>query len=88
LLKNFETSTTASRTPIAEVYAFMIQDLKDAITGLPASPKPVAYCPARLQLLQTPVSKNLFNRAFICKQPNDYSMLLTPRRALSLLRLE
>ncbi|TCD05899.1 RagB/SusD family nutrient uptake outer membrane protein [Pedobacter frigidisoli] len=41
LLKNFETvgSTSASRTPMAEVYAFMIQDLKDAIPILPASPK-------------------------------------------------
>jgi hypothetical protein len=40
LNKNFisEPSTSASRAPIAEVYDFIVQDLKDAIATLPKSP--------------------------------------------------
>ncbi len=40
LNKNFisEPSTSAGRSPIAEVYDFIIQDLKDAIADLPPSP--------------------------------------------------
>lgn len=40
-------STSASRTPIAQVYNFIIQDLNDAIKGLPASPKTSGVLPGK-----------------------------------------
>ena len=41
LNKNFitEPTTSATRAPMAEVYDFIVQDLKDAIAGLPPSPR-------------------------------------------------
>ncbi len=49
LNKNFQStpSTSASRAPIAEVYDFIIQDLKDAIVGLPAGPKSSGVLPGK-----------------------------------------
>src|SRR4029077_20358247 len=41
LNQNFqaEATTSASRAPMADVYNLIVQDLKDAIAGLPAGPK-------------------------------------------------
>ena len=49
LNKNFQTAgtTAASRAPIADVYNFMVQDLKDAIATLPASPKSAGVLPGK-----------------------------------------
>lgn len=43
LNKNFNLvpTTSAARNPMAEVYDFIVEDLKNAIAGLPASPKDV-----------------------------------------------
>ncbi len=77
LLKNFETigSTSATRAPIADVYAFMIQDLKDAIPALPASPKISGVLPGKATAA---VAKHLLAKIYLtragssAKQPNDY----------------
>ncbi len=77
LLKNFETegSTSATRNPIADIYAFMIQDLKDAITGLPASPKTSGVLPGKATAA---VAKHLLAKIYLtrasstAKQANDY----------------
>jgi hypothetical protein len=77
LLKNFETqgSTSATRTPKAEIYAFMIQDLKDAIPALPASPKSSGVLPGKANAA---VAKHLLAKIYLtragssAKQPNDY----------------
>lgn len=77
LLKNFETigSTSASRAPLAEVYAFMIQDLKDAIPGLLASPKSSGALPGKATAA---AAKHLLAKIYLAragssaKQPTDY----------------
>jgi starch-binding outer membrane protein, SusD/RagB family len=77
LLKNFETegSTSATRAPMADVYALMIQDLKDAITGLPASPKTNGVLPGKATAA---AAKHLLAKIYLAragstaKQPNDY----------------
>jgi len=49
LNKNFQSTptTAAKRDPKADVYNFIIQDLKDAITGLPASPTQGGTAPGK-----------------------------------------
>ncbi|MDB5192513.1 MAG: rane protein [Segetibacter sp.] len=49
LNKNFQTepSTSASRAPMAEVYDFIVQDLKDAIAALPAGTKSSGVLPGK-----------------------------------------
>ena len=49
LNKHFQSgaTTSATRTPIAEVYDFIIQDLKDAIQSLPAGPKSAGVLPGK-----------------------------------------
>jgi starch-binding outer membrane protein, SusD/RagB family len=42
-----EASTSATRNSIAEVYDFIIQDLKDAIQSLPAGPKSAGVLPGK-----------------------------------------
>lgn len=77
LLKNFETvgSTSATRAPMADVYNFMIQDLKDAIPGLPASPKTSGVLPGKATAA---VAKHLLAKIYLtrassaAKQANDY----------------
>src|SRR6266487_323556 len=48
--KNFQSAatTSATRTPIAEVYDFIIQDRKDAIGSLPAGPKSSGMLPGKV----------------------------------------
>lgn len=77
LLKNFETigSTSATRNPLADVYAFMIQDLKDAIPGLSASPKSSGALPGKATAA---AAKHLLAKIYLAragssaKQPTDY----------------
>jgi starch-binding outer membrane protein, SusD/RagB family len=49
LNKNFisASSTAAKRDPLADVYDFIVQDLKDAIAVLPASPKSSGVLPGK-----------------------------------------
>jgi starch-binding outer membrane protein, SusD/RagB family len=42
-----EATTSAARTPITEVYDFIVQDLKDAIANLPAGPKSSGVLPGK-----------------------------------------
>lgn len=77
LLKNFETigSTSATRAPLADVYAFIVQDLKDAIPNLPASPKTNGVLPGKATAA---AAKHLLAKVYLtragssAKQPNDY----------------
>jgi len=50
LNKNFqaEATTSATRAPKAEVYDFIVQDLKDAIAALPAGPKSSGMLPGKI----------------------------------------
>ncbi|MEX8547379.1 MAG: RagB/SusD family nutrient uptake outer membrane protein [Mucilaginibacter sp.] len=70
-----EPATSATRTPIADVYKFIIQDLEDAINVLPASPKLSSVLPgkatkaAAMHLL----AKVYLTRAgSVVKQAEDY----------------
>ena len=49
LNKTFQSvaTTSATRAPIAEVYDFIVQDLKDAIDNLPAGPKSSGMLPGK-----------------------------------------
>ncbi|WP_205509211.1 RagB/SusD family nutrient uptake outer membrane protein [Longitalea arenae] len=49
LNKNFQSEavTSAKREPIADVYDLIVQDLKDAIAGLPAGPKSNGVLPGK-----------------------------------------
>ncbi len=77
LLKNFQTegTTSAARAPLADVYALMIQDLKDAIPGLPASPKSSGVLAGKASAA---VAKHLLAKIYLtragssAKQPTDY----------------
>ena len=77
LLKNFQTegTTSAVRAPLADVYAFMVQDLKDAIPALPASPKSSGVLAGKATAA---VAKHLLAKIYLtragssAKQPNDY----------------
>ena len=82
LLKNFETvgSTSATRAPMADVYALMIQDLKDAIPVLPASPKSSGVLPGKATAA---AAKHLLAKIYLAragssaKQPTDYQNAYT-----------
>jgi hypothetical protein len=77
LLKNFDTQggTSDTRAPIADVYAFMIQDLKDAIPALPAGPKSTGVLPGKATAA---AAKHLLAKIYLtragssAKQPQDY----------------
>jgi len=77
LNKNFQSAatTSATRAPIAEVYNFIIQDLKDAITSLPAGPKSSGMLPGKISAA---AAKHVLAKVYLAragssaKQPNDY----------------
>jgi hypothetical protein len=75
--KNFQSvaTTSATRAPIAEVYNFIIQDLKDAINGLPAGPKSSGMLPGKVSAA---AAKHVLAKVYLARagssasQPNDY----------------
>ena len=77
LNKNFQASatTSATRAPIADVYNFIIQDLKDAIAGLPAGPKSSGMLPGKISAA---AAKHVLAKVYLAragssaKQPSDY----------------
>lgn len=77
LSKNFisEPSTSAERAPIAEVYNFIVQDLKDAIAALPASPTQNGVLPGKATAAAAThlLAKVYLTRAYSsAKQPDDF----------------
>ncbi|MVN92974.1 RagB/SusD family nutrient uptake outer membrane protein [Mucilaginibacter aquatilis] len=77
LSKNFisEPSTSANRAPIAEVYNFIVQDLKDAIAGLPLSPTQTGVLPGKATAAAAShlLAKVYLTRAYSsAKQPDDF----------------
>ncbi|WP_460684886.1 RagB/SusD family nutrient uptake outer membrane protein [Niabella aquatica] len=77
LNKNFitEPSTSASRAPIADVYNFIIQDLKDAVAGLPPSPVQNGVLPGKATAAAAKhlLAKVYLTRAYSsAKQPDDF----------------
>lgn len=77
LNKNFisEPSTSANRAPIAEVYDFIVQDLKDAIAALPPSPTQNGVLPGRATAAAAShlLAKVYLTRAYSsAKQPDDF----------------
>jgi hypothetical protein len=77
LNKNFQSvaTTSATRTPIAEVYNFIIQDLKDAINGLPAGPKSSGMLPGKVSAA---AAEHVLAKVYLARagssasQANDY----------------
>jgi hypothetical protein len=77
LNKNFQAAatTSATRTPIADVYSFIIQDLKDAIDALPAGPKSSGMLPGKISAA---AAKHVLAKVYLAragssaKQPSDY----------------
>jgi hypothetical protein len=77
LNKNFQTvpTTSAKRDPIADVYNFIIQDLQDAIAGLPAGPKTSGVLPGKATAA---AAKHVLAKVYLtragssAKQPDDY----------------
>ncbi|TDH20068.1 RagB/SusD family nutrient uptake outer membrane protein [Segetibacter sp. 3557_3] len=77
LNKSFQASatTSASRTPKADVYNFIIQDLKDAIALLPAGPKSSGVLPGKASAAaaQHVLAKVYLTRAgSAARQAGDY----------------
>ncbi len=77
LTKNFisEPSTSATRAPIADVYSFIIQDLKDAIAALPPSPTQNGVLPGKATAAAAShlLAKVYLTRAYsTAKQPDDF----------------
>ncbi len=77
LTKNFisEPSTSATRAPIADVYNFIIQDLKDAIAALPSSPTQNGVLPGKATAAAAShlLAKVYLTRAYsTAKQPDDF----------------
>jgi hypothetical protein len=68
-------STSATRAPIADVYNFIIQDLKDAIANLPASPKTSGVLPGKATAA---AAEHVLAKVYLAragspaKQPTDY----------------
>jgi hypothetical protein len=77
LNKNFQAAATtaATRAPIADVYNFIIQDLKDAIAALPAGPKSSGMLPGKISAA---AAKHVLAKVYLAragssaKQPSDY----------------
>jgi len=77
LNKNFQAAatTSATRTPIADVYSFIIQDLKDAIDALPAGPKSSGMLPGKISAA---AAKHVLAKVYLAragssaKQASDY----------------
>ena len=77
LNKNFISapSTSASRTPIDEVYKFIIQDLKDAVAGLSPSPVQKGVLPGKATAAAANhlLAKVYLTRAYSsAKEPDDF----------------
>jgi len=70
-----EPSTSAKRDPMATVYNFIIQDLKDAIEGLPAGPKSSGVLPGKAN---GAAAKHVLAKVYLtragssAKQADDY----------------
>src|SRR5688500_14646716 len=77
LNKTFQSvaTTSGTRTPIAEVYNYIIQDLKDAITNLPAGPKSSGMLPGKASAA---AAKHVLAKVYLAragssaKQATDY----------------
>jgi hypothetical protein len=70
-----EPGTSATRAPIADVYDFIIQDLKDAIAGLPPSPVQNGVLPGKATAAAAShlLSKVYLTRAYSsAKQSDDF----------------
>src|SRR4030095_9874906 len=75
--KHFQSTatTSATRTPLAEVYDFIIRDRKDAILSLPAGPKSSGMLPGKASAA---AAKHVLAKVYLAragssaKQPNDY----------------
>jgi len=77
LNKNFQTAATtaAKRDPMADVYNFIIQDLKDAIAALPPGPKSNGMLPGKASAAAAKhtLAKVYLTRAgSLAKQASDY----------------
>jgi starch-binding outer membrane protein, SusD/RagB family len=87
LNKNFQTvpSTSAKRDPMADVYNFIIQDLKDAIAVLPASPKTNNVLPGKATAA---AARHLLAKVYLtragssAKQASDYQDAYNTAKAL------
>lgn len=87
LNQNFQTvpSTSAKRDPMADVYNFIIQDLKDAIAALPPSPKLNNVLPGKATAA---AARHLLAKVYLtragspAKQANDYSDAYTTAKGL------
>ena len=70
-----EATTSATRTPIAQVYDFIIKDLKDAIASLPAGPKSAGVLPGKASAA---VAKHVLSKVYLAragssaKKASDY----------------
>ncbi|HWI93065.1 MAG TPA: RagB/SusD family nutrient uptake outer membrane protein [Flavisolibacter sp.] len=70
-----EATTSASRTPVAQVYDFIIKDLKDAIAYLPAGPKSTGVLPGKANAA---VAKHVLAKVYLAragssaKKASDY----------------
>ncbi len=87
LNKNFisEPSTSANRAPIAEVYNFIVQDLKDAIAALPPSPTLNGVLPGKATAAAAShlLAKVYLTRAYSsAKQPDDFQNAYNTAKAL------
>lgn len=87
LNKNFirEPSTSANRSSIAEVYNFIVQDLKDAITALPPSPTLNGVLPGKATAAAAShlLAKVYLTRAYSsAKQPDDFQNAYNTAKAL------
>lgn len=87
LNKNFQTAATtaATRDPMAEVYKLIIQDLKDAITLLPAGPRSSGMLPGKAS---GAAAKHLLAKVYLtragssAKQASDYQDAYTTAKDL------
>ncbi|HEY8659165.1 MAG TPA: RagB/SusD family nutrient uptake outer membrane protein [Hanamia sp.] len=78
LNKNFQSApaTSATRAPMADVYKFIIQDLKDAIAILPAGPRSNGVLPGKATAA---AAKHLLSKVYLtragskAKEADDYT---------------
>ncbi|WP_217603193.1 RagB/SusD family nutrient uptake outer membrane protein [Chitinophaga sp. GbtcB8] len=80
-----EPSTSATRAPMGDVYSFIIQDLKDAIAGLPPSPVQNGVLPGKATGAAAShlLAKVYLTRAYsLVKQPDDFQNAYTTAKGL------
>ncbi|EDM37628.1 putative outer membrane protein [Pedobacter sp. BAL39] len=87
LNKNFisEPSTSADRAPIADIYSFIVQDLKEAIASLPSSPTLNGVLPGKATAAAAShlLAKVYLTRAYSsAKQPDDFQNAYNTARGL------